>query len=153
MKTSNQSRPYLAFRLLRPSLGLVLTLLGILLLIWTTSPISTAREKLDTNTGTVLCMQWCDKHNKTDKSRELCHKNCIDYWLKHGSDAPASNAVGPNSTPTPSPRKYPIKGPPRKLGPTSSPTPSATAKPILLAQPKPTPSPKPTPKKSDHGHH
>jgi hypothetical protein len=151
MKNSNQSKRYLAFRLLRPSLGLALTLLGVLLLVWT-SPISTAREKIDTNTGTVLCMGWCDQHRKAGKSREDCYKGCITYWLKNGSDAP--NAVGPNPTPSPTPRKYPIKGPPHKLGPNSSPTPSATAKPILLDRSaSPTPGPKPTPKKSGHGHH
>jgi hypothetical protein len=101
---------------------------------------------------------------------DVCYTNCDTIYLgclrragiireavlhQHptGGAAPPSKA-GPNSTPTPTPpRKYPVKGPPRKLGPTSSSTPSATAKPILLAKPKPTPSPKPTPKKSDHGHH
>lgn len=153
MKTSNQSKRYLAFRLLRPSLGLVLTLLGVLLLVWS-SPVSTAREKLTTIQGTILCWDWCDKNKKTEIDRNACIKNCNTYWLKYGSDAPASNAVGPNSTPTPTPpRKYPIKGPPHKLGP--SPSPSATANPILLAKPKPTPTPKPTAKKSSHSnsHH
>jgi hypothetical protein len=147
MKRSNQSRRYLAFLLLRPSLGVALALLGVLLLLWTPS-ISTAREKITTAEGTKLCNAWCDQHNKTAYSRMQCYTGCAIYWQKNGSDAPASNTVGPNSTPTPSPRKYPIKGPPRRLGP--SPSPSAAAKPILLAKPKPTPSPKPTPKKSSH---
>ena len=147
MKTSNQSRRYLAFLSLRPSLGLALTLLGVLLLIWA-SPTSTAREKITTNQGIATCCLWCDKHNKTEKSRKACYDGCFKYWLKNGSDAP-SNAVGPN--PTATPRQLPIEGPPRRLG--LSPTPSATAKPILLDKPKPTPSPKPTPKKDSHGHH
>lgn len=150
MKTSNQSKRYVAFLLLRPSLGLALALLGLLLLIWT-SPISTAREKITTAQGTIRCWDWCDKNNKTEKSRNICRENCNAYWSKNGSDAP--NAVGPNSTPTPAPTpRRPIKGPPRKLGP--GPTPSATAKPILLDRSaSPTPGPKPTPKKSGHGHH
>jgi hypothetical protein len=149
MKTSNQSKRYLAFLLLRPSLGLALTLLGVLLLVWTSSPISTAKEKLTMAEGTKLCCDNCKQINKTQNSQDTCCANCIVYWSKYGSD---SKATVPNSTPTPTPsRKYPIKGPPHRLGP--NPSPSATAKPILLAKPKPTPSPKPTPKRSSHGHH
>jgi hypothetical protein len=155
MKSSNQSRRYLAFPLLRPSLGLALALLGVLLLVWT-PPISTAREKITTDQGYVNCVAWCKAHRKTDKGIIACNDACWTYWSKNGSDAPTSNKAGANPTPTPTPpRKYPVKGPPRKLGPTSSPTPSATAKPILLAKPKTTPTPKPTPKKSSHtnSHH
>ena len=56
------------------------------------------------------------------------------------------NQVGPNSSPTP--RRYPIKGPPHRLGP--SPTPSAI---LLDKSAKPTPTPKSTPKKNSHSHH
>ena len=58
---------------------------------------------------------------------------------------PPPNKAGPNSSPTP--RRYPIKGPPHRLGP--SPTPSAI---LLDKSAKSTPTPKPTPKQSDHDH-
>ena len=72
-----------------------------------------------------------------------------------GAGAPGQNlppnAVNPISSPSPTPRRNPIKGPPHRLGP----SPSPTSNPILLAKPtSPTPSPSSGPKKhgSSHGH-
>jgi hypothetical protein len=113
------------------------------------------------------CNSKCTRQYKYGNglARDGCYRDCEDALYKCFSrSSPASvgggtpgqnlppNAVNPISSPSPSatPRKYPIKGPPRKLGP----SPSPTAHPILLAKPtSPTPSPKPTPKKSSHGHH
>jgi hypothetical protein len=99
----------------------------------------------------------------TEKEFAADVRGCFDRFLACERKKPAIGGAGtapgqsqpPNKqgpTPTTTPRKLPIKGPPRRLGP--SPSPSATAKPILLDKPaRPTPSPKPTPKKDSYGHH
>jgi hypothetical protein len=134
----------------RPWFAALFISAGVLCAIWTL-PISTAREKITTSQGELQCYNWCDAHNKTDKSRNICYNNCSAYWSKNGSDAPTS--INRNPTPSPTPQRYPIKGPPHKLG-GSSPTPSATASQTLLDKSaKKMPTPTPTPKSNSHSHH
>jgi hypothetical protein len=114
------------------------------------------------------------------QARQQCYNNCVEAFYRcdpptnptvtgashpittqgppnsfgpHPSPNPAPILHGPNRDPTPSPtpRRNPIKGPPHRLGP----SPSPTAGPILLAKPtSPTPSPIPRTKKhSGHDHH
>ena len=30
--------------------------------------------------GMVNCLAWCDAHNKTRNSQQICKHNCHDYW-------------------------------------------------------------------------
>lgn len=167
MNNTNRSKGYLASFLLRPLLGIALTFIGILLLVWAT-PISTAREKITVQQGYDKCADKCQKINKTLKSRKQCYEGCWAYWSKNGSDAPPpaptskssptpspNPTAPPNATPppgptaTPNPLKHkPTPRPPHK-GSSPSPTPSHL---ILLTRPAPTPTPKSTPKKRDHHH-
>lgn len=130
------------------------------------------------------CMQACHEAWLSGSCEQDCEIHEINCFATIRTSAigvgavpgqsPPPNAVNPISSPSPTPRNYPIKGPPHKLGPNSTPSPSPTPRkhptkpprrlgpspsptgnPILLAKPtSPTPSPHSGPKKtSSHGHH
>ena len=46
-----------------------------------------AKENKTVNDGWNACVSWCDAHNKTQNSRDICYKNCEKYWKCNGSDS------------------------------------------------------------------
>ena len=108
MQSNNRSRRYFALRARKAVLAAILTFIGLLVLVWTSS-MSSAKEKLTCAQGCKKCYDWCDAHNKTANSRADCHIRCFDYWYKNGSDAIAANAgEGPSKNPSKNAGKRPV---------------------------------------------
>jgi len=163
MQTNNRSKRYFLSLSQRTVLATVLTLVGLLILVWTSS-VSTAREKDPVVVGYEKCCEWCQAHNTTDANIQKCCQRCWNYWSKHGSDAgtattgtasPPPNGNKPvrpplqpvgNATPPPplgtKPIVHPVTGPVTNQNPTPSPTAQT-----IYAKSKPTP-----PQHKDHHH-
>jgi hypothetical protein len=80
-------------------------------------------------TGMHACLDWCNAHNKTNRSQAICSFKCADYWLsgKNPQSIGRSDPVNPTDGITP-PR---LKNPPTTV---SDPTPPSR-RPVGPVQP------------------
>jgi hypothetical protein len=120
-------------------------------------------------TGYNACIDWCNKHNKTDKSQLECSLKCDDYWhsgknpqsIGRGDPTNPPQKIGPGRVKNPPtsvgglPNPTPGKGPQEGKGrggisglPKSNPTPTASPSGPVLYSKHGKSTPAPTPKKN-----
>jgi len=141
MKRNNGIKQRLAFLSPKPALSIALILLSIFLI---AKASLMARPKSSDLGAYLQCIDWCDAHNKTSKSRIQCYHGCDNYYSgvnKVSAAPPSSNPTAtpiggagqasppPLSNPGSTPRNGPTRvAPPNKVQ--SSPAPSSS--PTLL---------------------
>ena len=54
----------------------------------------------NTDAGLWACYDWCDAHNKTQKSRLICYGNCTNYYVKHPGLSEGQNFTPISNPPT-----------------------------------------------------
>jgi hypothetical protein len=62
----------------------------VVLLVLTVAAIASgalAREKQTVRTGVNACLDFCERKNSTDASRNKCAMKCNAYWFCNGSDS------------------------------------------------------------------
>ncbi len=67
--------------------------------------------------GSVNCVEWCENHNKTDKSVGICQTNCANYWCNPNNPNPStagSPDKGKGTTAIPVNTGKPVEAPPPK---------------------------------------
>src|SRR4051812_19616492 len=77
MTTSISSKQYLASLLPHRVMSIALTLIGILFIVEASS---IAKPKSSDVGAYLQCIDWCDAHNKTSKSRIQCYHGCDNYY-------------------------------------------------------------------------
>jgi hypothetical protein len=137
MKRNNRLNQRLASFLPKRVLFIALTLIGIFFMVEASL---TAKPKSSDVGAYLQCIDWCDAHNKTSKSRIQCYHGCDNYYsgVNNVSSAPppVSPTPGtgtgqvsppPKSNPGSAPRKGPGRiAPPNKVQSSPSPTSSPT---------------------------
>ena len=59
--------------------------IGAILIVTCASPTLAASNQggSGADAGWSACLDWCDAHNKTPKSKGICFQNCTKYYRKH----------------------------------------------------------------------